>query len=309
MNLISVDNLVKSYGKVVAVDGLSLEVKEGSVMGLIGPNGAGKTTTIKIILGLLKPDKGTVKVFGEKPWDNHEIRSKIGVIYEKAYFPSHHKVIDYLRRVCRIYGKPESRAREVLELTKLEDALDRHIKGLSAGMLQKFAIAHALINEPALIVADEPTANLDPEARSHMLDLILELHQNEKATFLISSHILPELSRICESIAIINKGKVWASGGLAELSERLGAKTTRISTDKPEVLAELIKKLDYVNKVEVNSRGITVGVVSGKDERLYEDVPKIARRAKAKIFGIESGTASLEELFKLAVKSGAEGGS
>lgn len=141
MNLISVDNLVKSYGKVVAVDGLSLEMKEGSVMGLIGLNGAGKTTTTKIILGLLKPDKGTVKVFGEKPWDNHEIRSKIGVIYEKAYFPSRHKVIDYLRRVCRIYGKPESRAREVLELTKLEDALDRQIKGLSAGMLQKFAIA------------------------------------------------------------------------------------------------------------------------------------------------------------------------
>lgn len=277
MSLISVNDLVKSYGRVVAVDGLSLEVKEDSIMGLIGPNGAGKTTTIKVILGLLKPDRGTVRVFGEEPWDNNEIRSRIGVIYEKAYFPSHHKVIDYLKRVCRIFGKPESRAREVLALVKLEDAYDRPIKGLSAGMLQKFAIAHALINEPAIVVADEPTANLDPEARSSILDLILKLHQDEKVTFLISSHILPELSRVCESVAIINRGKVWASGSLAELSDKLGAKTTRISTDNPMPLAELIRKLDYVNRVGVDSRGITVGVVSGKDEMLYEDVPKLAK--------------------------------
>jgi len=308
MSLIWVKDLVKSYGKVIAVDGLSLSVEEGSIMGLIGPNGAGKTTTIKIILGLLRPDRGQVKVFGEEPWDNPNIKSRIGIIHEKAYFPSHHKVLDYLKRVCKIFGKPESRAREVLALTRLEDADDRAIKALSAGMLQKFAIAHALIHEPSLIVADEPTSNLDPEARSDLLDLILKLHHDEKVTFLISSHILPELSRVCESVAIINRGKVWASGNLTELSEKLGAKTTRVSTDKPEALAELIRKLNYVNRVEVDSRGISVGVKEGKDEKLYDDVPKLAKKAKAKIIGIESGTASLEELFKLAVRAGREGG-
>jgi len=307
MNLIRVEDLAKSYGKVVAVDGLSLSVEEGSIMGLIGPNGAGKTTTIKIILGLLRPDRGQVKVFGEEPWDNPNIKSRIGIIHEKAYFPSHHKVLDYLKRVCRIFGKPESRAREVLALTRLEDADDRAVKALSAGMLQKFAIAHALIHEPSLIVADEPTSNLDPEARSDLLDLILKLHHDEKVTFLISSHILPELSRVCESVAIINRGKVWASGNLTELSEKLGAKTTRITTNKPEALAELIRKLDYVNRVEVDSRGISVGVKEGKDEKLYDDVPKLARKAKAKIVGIESGTASLEELFRLAVRAGRKG--
>lgn len=245
-----------------------------------------------------------MKVFNEEPWDNPDIKSKIGIIHERAYFPSHHEVLGYLKRVCRIFGKPESRAREVLALTRLEDAYDRTIKGLSAGMLQKFAIAHALINEPSLVVADEPTSNLDPEARSDLLDLILKLHHEENVTFLISSHILPELSRVCESVAIINQGKVWASGGLVELSEKLGAKTTRISTNNPERLAELIRKLDYVNRVEVDSRGVSVGVVGGEDEKLYEDVLKLAKRAKAKIVGIESGTASLEELFRLAVKSG-----
>jgi len=300
MSLVQVDNLAKSYGRVVAVDGLSLRVEEGSIMGLIGPNGSGKTTTIKIILGLLRPNRGIVRVFDEEPWDNPHIKPKIGVIYERAFFPSRHKVLDYLERVCRIFGKPESRAREVLALTRLDD---RTIKALSAGMLQKFAVAHALIKEPRLIIADEPTSNLDPEARRELLDLILQLHRDENVTFLISSHVLPELSRVCESVAIINQGKVWAVGDLTELSEKLGARTTRISTDNPDALGELIGKLEYVNRVEVDSKGVSVGVLAGQDERLFEDAPRLAREAQARIVGIETGTASLEELFRLAAKS------
>jgi ABC-2 type transport system ATP-binding protein len=303
MSLVQVDDLAKSYGRVVAVDGLSLRVEEGSIMGLIGPNGAGKTTTIKIILGLLRPNRGIVRVFDEEPWDNPHIKPKIGVIYERAFFPSRHKVLDYLERVCRIFGKPESRAREVLALTRLEDAHDRTIKALSAGMLQKFAVAHALIKEPRLIIADEPTSNLDPEARGELLDLILKLRRDENVTFFISSHILPELSRVCESVAIINKGKVWAAGGLTELSEKLGARMTRISTDNPEALGEAIRKLEYVSRVDIESRGVSVGVLAGQDERLFEDAPRLAKEAKAKIVGIETGTASLEELFRLAAKS------
>ena len=307
MSLILVDDIAKSYGKVVAVDGLSLRVEEGSIMGLIGPNDVGKTTTIKIIVGLLKPDRGSVRVFNEEPWDNPALKSKIGIIHERARFPSHHKVLEYLQRVCRIFGKPESRAREVLALTKLENAYDRTIKTLSAGMLQKFAIAHALINQPGLIIADEPTSNLGPEARSDLLDLILKLHHDENVTFLISSDIVPELDRVCDSVAIINQGKIWASGGLTELSERLGARTTRISTDNPEALGGLIRKLEYVSRVEVDSRGVSVGVLAEEDERLYEDMPKLARKAKAKIVGIETRTTSLEELSRLAVKSGQGG--
>ncbi|MDH4291511.1 MAG: ABC transporter ATP-binding protein, partial [Dehalococcoidia bacterium] len=254
MSLIQVDDLAKSYGKLVAVDGLSLRVEEGDIMGLIGPDGAGKSTTMKIIVGVLKPDRGCVRVFNEEPWDNPDVKSRIGIIHERAYFPSHHKVLDYLQRVCRIFGKPESRAREVLALTKLEDAYDRTIKTLSAAMLQKFAIAHACVNQPGLIIADEPTSNLDPESRSDLLDLILKLHHDENVTFLISSDIVPELNKVCDSVAIINQGKVWASGGLTELSERLGARTTRISTDNPEALGGLIRKLEYVSRVEVDSR-------------------------------------------------------
>ena len=294
--LIVAENLHKCYGKVVAVKGLNLKVDEGSIMGLIGPNGAGKTTTIKIILGLLRPDEGKVAVFGENPWDNPKIREKIGVIYEKAYFPSHHKVLDYLKRTCRIFGVPESRAREVLELVDL-DAYEREIKGLSAGMLQKFAIAHALVHNPKLIIADEPASNLDPEARNSLLELILRLHKEEDVTFLISSHILPELSRVCDSVAIIDKGRVLASGKLVELFEKYSAKAIRITTDKPEAFAEELRKLSYVKRLSIDSKGVSLIAAEGTESNIYEDAPKIAKKISAVIMGIELGTASLEQLY------------
>jgi ABC-2 type transport system ATP-binding protein len=301
MTLIVAEDLAKSYGRVVAVDGLNLALDEGSVTGLIGPNGAGKTTTIKMILGLLKPDRGYVKVFGQDPWDNTAMRSQIGVVYEKAFFPPHQKTLDYLKRVCRVFGVPESRALEVLELVNLQEASDRPIKALSAGMLQKFAIAHALIHKPKLIIADEMTANLDPQARSALLDLILQLHRNEKVTFLLSSHILPELSRVCDSVAIINQGKVWAYGKLTELYEKYAVGIIRVSTDKPEALASEIRELNYIKGLKTDLRGISVRVIEGKEEKLYEDAPKLAKKIKAKILGIETGSASLEELYRLAV--------
>ncbi|MEE8571411.1 MAG: ABC transporter ATP-binding protein [Candidatus Bathyarchaeia archaeon] len=308
MSLIVAEDLAKSYGRVIAVDGLDLRVDKDSVTGLIGPNGAGKTTTIKMILGLLRADRGHVTVFGQDPWDNTEIRSLIGVVYEKASFPSHQKTLDYLERVSRVFGVPESRAMDVLELVNLHEASDRPIKALSAGMLQKFAIAHALIHEPELVIADEMTANLDPQARSELLDLILRLHKNEHVAFLLSSHILPELSRVCDSVAIINQGKVWASGTLSELYERYAVGIMRISTNNPEELALEIKKLPYIEKLVIDLRGISVRVADGMEDKVYEDTTKLARKRKVKLLGIETGSASLEELYQLVIRSNERGG-
>lgn len=307
MPLVDAEDLAKTYGRVKAVDGLSLRLDECSVTGLIGPNGAGKTTTIKMILGLLKPDRGRVRVFSEDPWDNSRIRSQVGVVYEKAFFYSHYKTMDYLEKACRIFGVPESRALEVLRMVDLQDARDRLIKALSAGMLQKFAIAHALVHSPQLIVADEMTANLDPQARSSLLDLVLKLHKDEKTTFLLSSHILPELSRVCDSVAIINQGKVWASGRLTDLYDKYAAGTIRISTDKPEELAVEIRKLPYVERVDSDIRGLSIRIRSGSEDRLYEDAPGLARKVEARIQGIETGSASLEELYRMAVGGNKEG--
>lgn len=301
MPLVVAENLVKNYGKIKAVNGLSLILDRYSVTGLIGPNGAGKTTTIKIILGLLKPDSGRVEVFGEDPWDNPKIRTLIGVVHEKAFFPPHQKVIDYLKRACRIFGAPEKRALEVLKMVDLQWAYSRTIKALSAGMLQKFAIAHALINYPQLIIADEMTSNLDPQARSMLLDLVLRLNKDENVTFLLSSHILPELSKVCDSVAIINQGRVWAFGKLTDLYDKYNARRVKVSTDKPMDLAEEVGKLSYVEKLVVDVREISVRVAKGREEEFYGDISKMARKVNAKIYEIEAGSASLEELYKLVV--------
>ncbi len=299
--MISAQGLVKKYGKVVAVDGLDLNVKEGSITGLIGPNGAGKTTTIKIVLGLLKPDAGSISVFDQDPWDNPALRESMGVVYEKAYFPSHQRVLDYLKRVCRIFGMPEDRADEVLKSVDLEDAFDRQIKALSAGMLQKFAVAHAIIHEPKLVLADEMTANLDPQARSSLLGLVANLNKTEKTTFLLSSHILPELSQVCDSVTIINRGKVHAAGKLIELYEKYAAGVIRITLENPEKLAAEVQKLPYVESVTTDARGISVRTSKGKEENLYEDAARLAKKVEVKILGIETGSASLEELYRLVV--------
>jgi ABC-2 type transport system ATP-binding protein len=306
MSVIVAEDLLKKYGRVVAVDGLYLSVEEGSITGLIGPNGAGKTTTIKIILGLLKPDKGRVEVFDQEPWDNPNSRELIGAVHEKARFPSHQRALHYLERVCRIFGIPQGRTREVLGLVGLEDAYDRQIKALSAGMLQRFAIAHAIIHKPKLIVADEMTANLDPEGRSSLLDLVADINKNEKTTFLLSSHILPELSRVCNSVAIINRGKVYAAGKLSELYEKYAAGTIRINVENTERLAAEIKKLSYVENLKVDARGISVRTSKGAEEKFYEGAAKIAKKADTRILGIETGSASLEELYRLVVTGGKE---
>lgn len=308
MSLVVGDNLVKAYGSVKAVNGLTLNVDEGSITGLIGPNGAGKTTTIKMILGLLKPDSGEVRVFGEDPWDNTNIRPRIGVVHEKAYFPGHQEALDYLERVCRIFGVPEARGRVVLKMVNLENAYDRQIRALSAGMLQKFAIAHALIHSPQLIVADEMTANLDPQARSDLLDLVLRLHKDEKVTFLLSSHILPELSRVCDSVTVMNQGKAFASGKLSDLYDKFAAGTVRVSTDKPQELGAEIQKLPFVKQCDVDVRGILVRVQANMENELYEAVPRLAAKVGAKIMGIETGSSSLEELYKLVMNPEAKGG-
>ena len=193
-------------------------------------------------------------------------------------------------------------------MVNLKEAYNREIRALSAGMLQKFAIGHALVHQPKLVVGDEMTANLDPQARSELLDIVLQLHREMNVTFLLSSHILPELSRVCDSVAVINNGRVWAFGKLSELYDKYAIGVIRVSTDNPKKLASEIRALDYVKDARIDSRGLSVMVVEGKEDQLFEDVPKLAKKVKAKILGIETGGASLEELYRLAVNKN-EGGS
>jgi ABC-2 type transport system ATP-binding protein len=302
--------LGKGFSSVVALDGLSFDVEKGAITGLIGPNGAGKTTAIKLMLGLLRPDSGSVLVFGERPWSNPGVARRVGVVLEKPHFPSGMKVEDYLSRISRMHGYPASKAASDLERVGLADVRRRGIGKLSAGMLQKFALVHALINEPEVVIADEPTSNLDPQVRSEVLGLIVSLNKEKGTTFLISSHLLPELSRVCDTAVIISKGRMVGSGNLQDLYRSFGATVVRVTTDSPGNLAEAIRSLEYVLSVETSGENLVVQTKKGTPEgQLYFDVPRLAAQVHARLDGIESKNASLEELFRKAVSSeGPKGG-
>ena len=305
--LIETIGLEKSFSKFNALRGVSFQVQKGAITGLIGPNGAGKTTTIKVLLGLLRPDSGEARVFGENPWDNPGAMTRIGIVQEKPNFPKNMKVGDYLKRVARMRGFAERDAIELLSREGLSSAVDRDIGKLSAGMTQRFALAHALIHEPELVVADEPTSNLDPQARGEVLESITRLNSEKGITFLISSHLLQELSRVCDTAAVISAGRVVASGNLQNLYETFKSSATRITTNKVAALAGMIKSLDYVIKVEVSGENLLVETTQDSSSRLYSDVPRIALEVGAELYGIESKSASLEELFRRATSPSEDG--
>jgi ABC-2 type transport system ATP-binding protein len=298
LSVIESKNITKHFGKLHVLNGVSFTVDKGSIMGLIGPNGAGKTTTIKVLLGLLRAEEGEARVFGENPWNNPNVTTRIGVVQEKPRFPSNISVLEYLSRIARLFGFSASRANTVLKEVGLNYASSRKIGKLSAGMLQRFALAHSLINEPELVIADEPTSNLDPQARNEVLERIASVNRDRGTAFMISSHLLPELSRICNTASVMNGGKIIASGGLEELYKRFQARITRVSTSNAPILAEAIKGLDYVVRVDVSGENISVEAKEGQSSRLYEDVARLAKGVHAELNGIESKNASLEELFR-----------
>lgn len=294
--------LVKRFKDVVALNGLTLEVPRGRIFGLIGPNGAGKTTTIRICLGLLKPDSGEARLLGEDPWNNPDVRARVGVLHEHMELPRHIRALEFLKHVARIYGVPEAgkRAREALELVGLADSADRKIGALSAGMKQRLCIAQALIHEPELVIADEPMANLDPLGRSEVIDLVARLHKDEGVDFVISSHILPELGRICDSVALIHEGRVRVTGTLDELMREFG-RSFRVSVSNPAVLRPKVLDLPYVREAYISGRDLMVEVEEGHEDEFYGAVRSLAEQAGLEFYGIESRVASLEDLFRRVV--------
>jgi len=182
----------------------------------------------------------------------------------------------------------------------LKEAADRKVGGLSAGMRQRLCIAQALIHRPEFVIADEPMANLDPLGRSEMLDLIARLHREEGVDFLISSHILPELSRVCDSVAFIHQGRVYITGRLEELMRRYG-RAFRVSTDKPEALRPKVAELPYVREAFVAGRDLMVEVEEGHEAEFYTAISGLAKELGVELYGVESKVASLEDLFKRVV--------
>ena len=205
--------------KLVAVRGLNLEVAPGQVYGLLGPNGSGKSTTLKIILGLVPPTRGTTKIFGR---DSREIRSReaVGFLPENPYFYKYltgEETLRFYGKLCGIRGsRLRSRTDELLDLVGLQNARDRRLGGYSKGMLQRIGLAQALVQEPKLLVLDEPTAGVDPAGSREIRDLILDL-KGRGISVLLSSHLLGQAEEICDRVGILANGVLVREGALEEL--------------------------------------------------------------------------------------------
>lgn len=228
--MLVIENLVKKYGGLTAVDSLSLEIEKGQVYGFVGPNGAGKTTAMKITAGLLRPTSGKVLIDGINIKQNPgAAKRKIGYMPDFFGVYDDLKVSEYMNFYCGIYGIDYSERAgivgQLLELVNLTGKKDFYVDTLSRGMKQRLCLARSLIHDPELLILDEPASGLDPRARIDIREIIKELKDMGK-TILISSHILPELSEMCTSIGIIENGKMIVSGTVSEILQKTVLKKT-----------------------------------------------------------------------------------
>ncbi len=225
MNAVSLRNLTRIYPvplrreRLVAVRDLSLEVREGEVYGLLGPNGSGKSTTLKMLLGLVTPTSGTAEVFGH---DSRAFaaRSEVGFLPENPYFYKFLTAEETLRfygKLCGLGGaKLQARISELLALVGLEDARNRRVGSYSKGMLQRIGLAQAIIQDPRLVVLDEPTAGVDPVGSRQIRDLILGLKERGM-TVLLTSHLLEQVQEVCDRVGIMARGRLLREGDLDDL--------------------------------------------------------------------------------------------
>lgn len=219
MYALKIENLHKSFGNHAVLDGLSLSIPEKTIFGFLGKNGAGKTTTMKMVLGFLEIDEGTIEVFGEKvKYGQTNTNSFIGYLPDVPEFYGYMTPKEYLKLCGAITGLTDDeiakKSKELLELVGLNE-VDKRIKGFSRGMKQRLGIAQALLNSPKLLICDEPTSALDPVGRKEILDILKKI--KSKTTVIFSTHILSDVESICDHVVVLDSGKNILEGSIDEL--------------------------------------------------------------------------------------------
>lgn len=269
--IIKIENLVKRYGKLLALDHLNMQVQEGEVFGLLGPNGSGKTTAINCMLSLLKYDKGDIEVFGQPMTpDSYESKRNIGIIMQNVAVFNELTVYENVNYFCGLYiGDKAKRAAlvdEAIDFVGLNDFRKFYPKKLSGGLLRRLNIACGIAHKPKLIILDEPTVAVDPQSRNNILEGIQKLNK-QGATVIYTSHYMEEVEQICTRIAIMDKGKIIATGtndelkGLIKSGEKITAEIFHLAAGN---IVE-IKKMPFVNSVDYEDNLLIVKSARGKN--------------------------------------------
>ena len=262
--IVQIENLVKRYGNLVALDHLNLNIQEGEIFGLLGPNGSGKTTAINCMLSLLKYDKGTIQLFGsEMSPDNYAVKKQIGIVLQNVAVFDELTVYENIDYFCGLYipdkKKRKQLVEEAMEFTGLEDFRKMRPQKLSGGLLRRLNIACGIAHKPRLIIMDEPTVAVDPQSRNKILEGIQKLNQ-QGSTIIYTSHYMEEIEQICTRIAIMDHGQVIASGTKEDLKKMI--KTGETITIEAVLLSpenlEDIRKLPHVFDLHYEDQLLTV---------------------------------------------------
>ncbi len=304
---IDIQNLTKSYGKLVAVNKLSLKVEPKQVHGFLGPNGAGKTTTIKMLVGLLRPDSGSLRILGmDGIGDNTRVRQRIGYMPELPKFPKHLSGSELLDIYGRMYGmtKEERKQRvpELLKMVGLEDRGKDRVGTYSKGMQQRVGIAQALLNDPELVILDEPSIGLDPVGMVEVRDMVKDIVKSGKTVF-FSSHLLAEVQQVCDHVTVLHQGILRYSGTLEDISTKVHPSrriVVEVDNANDSILAAL-KILAFAN-VTVTGNVYTLAVNTLDDVR--GQISKAVTSAGGLILSLREEGGGLEDAFLVLVGKG-----
>ncbi len=299
---IATEKLEKVYGKVRALDGLTLTVEPGTIFGFLGPNGAGKTTTIRLLTGLAHPTGGQAWVAGESLANSRKVAARIGYLPEEPALYSWMTPAEFLDHVGRLFGLPSKerrdRADELLDLVGLSGVRKRRIGGFSRGMRQRMGLAQSLVNRPEVLFLDEPVSALDPAGRKETLELIGSLRG--KSTVFMSTHILEDVERVCDTVGIINHGRMIVEAPQADLLERYSVPVFELECDQDcedpfQLWLEELKSLPWVSSAARENS--TARVVVKDVEIARHTLLPLAVKAGIVLQRYEMVHPSLEDIF------------
>jgi ABC-2 type transport system ATP-binding protein len=265
--VIQTDALTKRYGRVMAVDGLSMEVRRGHVYGLLGPNGSGKTTTMGMLLGLVRPTSGGFSLFGEAGRQEEALR-RIGAIVETPSFYPYLSGRQNLAYFQGISGQGSAgELDELLDKVGLLARADDRFQTYSLGMKQRLGLAYALLGDPELLFLDEPTNGMDPAGMAEVRELIRDL-AGENRTVILSSHLLNEVEQVCDSVAILSHGRLIAQGDVADLLQERGQPQVRLRTNDDRKAYDILNALAWVDSVSTDNGYLVAGVTPDRSWEL-----------------------------------------
>jgi ABC-2 type transport system ATP-binding protein len=303
--VVEMADLSKWYGQVIGVNDITLSISSG-ITGLLGPNGAGKSTLLKLMVGLLKPSRGSITVLGESVWNNPDLSRRIGYCPEQDAFYDDMTGFQFVVNLARLNGysrqEAEGRALDVIEIVDLLESKDRKIGAYSKGMRQRIKLAQSLVHNPELLFLDEPLGGMDPIGRRSTIRLVKQLGADGKSV-IVSSHILYEIEAMTNNVLLINNGRILAEGNVHEIRELIDEHphNVYINCSKPRLLASILVEYDDIASVRLGAEDGALVIETVKPDDLYSRLPEIILENNIEVENLHSPDDNLQAVFRYLV--------